>query len=799
MPAAPAPDRAGVHVLGIRHHGPGSARSLAAALAAIEPTVVLIEGPPEADGLIGLVADAGMVPPVAILVYRPDRPRDAVYYPFAEFSPEWQALRHALDRGIPARFVDLPVAHHFAAEEAQAQAHDQGTPPAEPDGELASAGALIEPEPVPVPDPEPAPAPPRRPVDPLGLLAKAAGFDDGERWWDYVVESRRHGAGSANADAVGMFRSILGAMAEVRAGEPAEADPREQRREAHMRQAIRAAQKEGHARIAVVCGAWHAPALDPTGWPPARLDAAYLKGLPKVKVAATWVPWTFGRLARDSGYGAGIVAPGWYDHLWTCRDGVAGRWLTRVARLLRDERLDASSASVIEAVRLADALASLRGRPVADLADLDEAALSVLCHGDPAPARLIARRLVVGERLGRVPDATPAVPLQADLARLQKRLRLAPKAAATALVLDLRNDNDRERSHLLHRLGLLGVGWGKLVQASGRGTFKEGWELEWAPELAVALIEASTWGTTVHDAAAALASDRAERAGKLAELTDLLDRAILADLPATVAAVMARVEAMAAASADVVDLMAALPPLANLSRYGSVRQVDAAAVAHAASGMVARVAIGLPLACHSLDDAAAGAMFAAIVRADGAITLMDRTDDLAAWHDALGRLATSATVHGLVAGRATRIRFDAGADDDADVARRMGLAVSPAGDPAAAASWVEGFLQGSGELLVHDGALFGIFDAWLASIPPAGFPAILPLVRRTFASFEGPLRRTLGELARDRAGGAAPGSRPTSPTGPGEPPLDHDRAAAVLPILALLLGLDEPGDGTMPP
>jgi hypothetical protein len=38
-----------VHVLGIRHHGPGSARSLGAALAALAPDVVLIEGPPDAD------------------------------------------------------------------------------------------------------------------------------------------------------------------------------------------------------------------------------------------------------------------------------------------------------------------------------------------------------------------------------------------------------------------------------------------------------------------------------------------------------------------------------------------------------------------------------------------------------------------------------------------------------------------------------------------------------------------------------------------------------------------------------
>ena len=64
-----------------------------------------------------------------------------------------------------------------------------------------------------------------------------------------------------------------------------------------MRQVLRAAIKAAHERIAVVCGAWHAPVLVPAGFPPAQPDADLLKGLPKVKVAATWVPWTTARLA----------------------------------------------------------------------------------------------------------------------------------------------------------------------------------------------------------------------------------------------------------------------------------------------------------------------------------------------------------------------------------------------------------------------------------------------------------------------------------------------------------------------
>jgi hypothetical protein len=44
------------HVFGIRHHGPGSARSLLRALDALRPDVLLIEGPPDAAGVLGLAA-----------------------------------------------------------------------------------------------------------------------------------------------------------------------------------------------------------------------------------------------------------------------------------------------------------------------------------------------------------------------------------------------------------------------------------------------------------------------------------------------------------------------------------------------------------------------------------------------------------------------------------------------------------------------------------------------------------------------------------------------------------------------
>ena len=82
---------------------------------------------------------------------------------------------------------------------------------------------------------------------------------------------------------------------------------------------------------------------------------------------------------------------------------MATTWLVRVARTLREENLDASPASVVEASRLAAALAAVRGRPSPGLAELDDAAQAVLCDGSPLPLALVRRELTIGLALGTVP------------------------------------------------------------------------------------------------------------------------------------------------------------------------------------------------------------------------------------------------------------------------------------------------------------------------------------------------------------------------------------------------------------
>jgi hypothetical protein len=720
-----------VEVFGIRHHGPGSARSLVAALTEYQPDAVLIEGPADADPLLRWVLADGMRPPLALLGYAPDHPQTAAFWPYAVFSPEWQAMIYALQRDIDVAFCDLPASAMLAR---WPRRHL-------PDDDLGESDDAPS---------ETLSGPPIEQQDPLAVLATAAGYDDPERWWDDLVESR--------LDSSSPFPLITDAMAELRIsmGQHGRHEGREARREAYMRQKIRDALKSGHERIAVVCGAWHAPVLR---WPlpPAAADVRTLRGAPRRKITLTWVPWTHQRLASATGYGAGVVSPGWYHHLWITADRPIVRWLTKVAQALRVRDLPVSSAHVIEAVRLAETLASLRGRPLAGLAEVTEATRAVLCDGDELEVRYVTDHLVVGQALGSVNKGVPTVPLEADLTRTCRSLRVRREAQLRFHDLDLRRPIDQARSQLFHRLQLLGLRWIVPAESSvqSQGTFRETWESRWDPEYSVAIVEASVWGTTVESAATARVQKIIDE-GSLVELTQAVERCLLADLPQALNRLLTTLADKAALDADVVHLMDALPALARAQRYGDVRQTDTRALRSVSEVMVVRICAGLRQAVASLDATNAAAMRRRIDHVNAAVGLLNEvvndTDDSASssqaelrsrWLETLATMIDRTDVHGLLLGRIVRLLLDA--ERLKDVPLRLQRALS-AGVPAAEkAAWVDGFFADGALLLIHDAELRGLLDDWVCQLDDAQFVDMLPLLRRTFGTFAAAERQTIAE------------------------------------------------------
>ena len=453
---------------------------------------------------------------------------------------------------------------------------------------------------------------------------------------------------------------------------------------------------------------------------------------------------------------------------------------------MRGEKLEASSASVIEATRLANTLAGLRGRALPGLDELNEAALSVFGWDSDLPLRLIERQLIVGEALGEVPSDTPTVPLVQDLARQQKKLRLKVQPEQLELTLDLRQDNDLARSALFHRLTLLGIPWARERSVSGRGTFKEAWALVWQPEFSVRLVQASRYGQTVADAAGTQAIETARTTASLVELTTLLEAVRYADLPGALPAALDALDARAAVGAEVADLLLALAPLARLARYGDVRERgDVTASANDAPARVfrtllTRACVGLPTAAIGLAGDAAEILQRAVDAGDASVRLLDDAEALAEWRAALLRLADRPEAHPLLNGDVVRRLRDSGELDRAEVERRVSLALG-AERPGDVTAWLDGFLGHSAALLLHDSVLLDMLDGWLSALEGEAFQEALPLLRRVFARYEKPERRAIGEALR---GGGRERAAVTQE-------VDEERAMRVVPVVLRLLGVRE--------
>lgn len=750
------------NLYGIRHHGPGSAKSLLKALEQDPPDCIIIEGPADAEAMILKAAHQELRPPIAILMYNPKQLKQAAYIPFAAFSPEWVAIQYGLEHHIPIQLMDLPMSMNFgldAAEKEDLLLFENV------DKKLSLEEKIFQ-------------------RDPLGAIAKIAGYTDSERWWEVTFEQK--------ANEKEIFSMIVELMTSLRAEKEQTESRRTLQREAYMRKVLRKAEKT-YDNIAVVCGAYHTPALNNLKKFPVKTDNALLKGIKKIKANATWIPWSYERLSVQSGYGAGVHSPAWYELLYQHPENVVTHWMSKVAQLLRKEDLNASSAHVIEAVRLSHTLAAMRQLAVAGIDELKEAAISIFCEGKPEPMDWIAKELVIGNQIGHVPEQLSKMPLQQDLEKQIKSARLSKywnttkeswlKESKTSPRggIDLREPADLFKSHLLHRLNLLSIPWGTEGDKSGRelSTFKEYWKMSWAPDFALRIIEAGMWGNTVETAASHWVEKQGLETEKLGELTQLIDSALRADLTTALPILMQRLQDLSALTTDVFNLMDALLPLVRIIRYGNVRKTNTRTVEQLVNQFIPRISIALPGACTSVDDEVAESIFLKIQSTNRAVSVLNNPRYSELWHSALEKITQLPRINGLIGGSSTRILLDQKVINEIIAGTQMSFALSKGNAPLHAAQWIEGFLHGSGALLLYTQALWNILDEWVTDLTMDDFQEVVPLLRRTFANFSAPEREKILHLVQQ-------GKVAVTAVG-GE--MFHERGERVLPIVELLLGI----------
>lgn len=737
-----------LHILGIRHHGPGSARSVCNALASIQPDCILIEGPPDANTIIGQLQHPDFKPPVALLLNTPVQKEvrsQAVFYPFAEFSPEWQALQYALRQQVVVEFMDLPLQHRFALEKQWEEQRLQQDQLLTDEQVLANEQEIelnqqdnIEPE----LDLEQHYLSIR--LDPIQLLAEQAGYQDSERFWEHLVEQQPH-AGQ-------MFTAISDAMAALRdhllSQQPenytSEDQLVEQYREAYMRKVIKQAEKQGYQNIVVICGAWHAPVLADIKTQN-KADTALLKGLPKVKVDAAWIAWTHGRLNRDSGYGAGVQAVGWYTHLWkhyqqTLEENVDGEkitidWLSKFAYALRQAGYDASSAQIIDAVQLIQSLLQLRGRRIPDLEDLFEVIRSVLNHGLDIPQPILTK-LLEDEQLGQVPAEFIELPIQKDFLQQVKHFRLKLEAPHRDITLDLREAFDLAKSQFLHCLKLLGLGWAELTGTGAKqGNFKEIWQLSWQPESSLYLNEMSLWGNSIQLATQSYLENRIKQCEDVAQIAQLIENLLLSGLDQSLNLALDKLNELTTQHQDPSIILATLKPLITAIRYGSVRQFSMQHLHQLVEHLAIRLMLSLPNYCVQL-NAEMAQQFAQQLQALYELLEQLQKDELQQlWQDTLQQLLYLEQMQGYLHGCCVRLAREQQLIDVEQTQGFLSRALSIGQTADYSAAWFEGFLTHQALLLIHEQSLWDTVSQWVNQLQEQQFIELLPILARTASSF----------------------------------------------------------------
>ncbi|MEC7984714.1 MAG: DUF5682 family protein, partial [Myxococcota bacterium] len=680
-----------VHILGVRHHGPRSARHVKNELDRIRPRVVLIEGPSDANAQLAYW-DL-LEPPVALLAYERDDPSKALFYPFALFSPEWQALLWAKQNDTPVFFIDIPAKFSMAR----------------------SAEKDV----------------PRK--DPFRLLNQLSGMGEDDIWWDRFLEEH-----SGEESIFPLIGELIG---HLRSEVPTSSW--DSIREAYMRLEIAKAKRKYKEPLAVVCGAWHVPALQDSI--PAKSDRLQIKGLESVKLSFSWVPWSYERLCLSSGYGAGLTAPDWYRFLWECGGRVdPSIWFSQKAGVFREAGLSASTAELIDAVHMSHQLAALREHAVISLRDVKDSTIAVLMSGNRKTWSVLRHKILVTSNLGVVDPTLPKTPLEKEFLKKVKSLRLKLDTDVREIRLDLRTDSGRAKSIFFHRLSILGLPWAvKEEEQGGRGTFWEHWSYRWKPDYVLHLIESLRWGTTLVSAARGAVENGFEHEKEIVSILDLLTEAIGADLPQSIVFGCRSLGDVIVQCSEPSDFLDAVPRLIFMLVYGRAGGLPREAVRAMIDRMVESLSFSLPNSCLGQASEKAMEKIEQIRNVLHALQLLDDERLLNLWIDTLRDLSDKGRILPILRGYALRVLHDLNMVDDDALFVRLQKELSLVEEAMVIGQWIEGFLLGSAQILLYDTRFFDIVERWLLSLREDDFQLLLPLLRRVFSSFRAPEQAAL--------------------------------------------------------
>lgn len=711
------------YFFGIRHLSPAGAFYLRGFLDEKKPKLVLVEGPSDFEDMLSDMVRKETKPPIAVLAYTKEAPVRTILYPFAEYSPEYQAIQWCHKHHVACRFIDLPSETFLAMPECDMQ---------ETEGEEGRISVYEQ-------------------------LDQKSGEDGHDTFWERVMEQ----AGSMEAYHLGAnsFGSNIRSLTEGKENDWAETVLRE----AYMRQQIRKAVDAGvePEDIVVVTGSYHVEGLK--NWQESEED---LSKMPKVGANHTLMPYSYYRLSTRAGYGAGNKAPAYYALLWEGLNKgepmyAVYSYLIRLAKYQREKGNPVSSASVIEAVRLAMSLAQLRGGTIASLRDLRDAAQTCIGEGSVSSIILATADTEIGTAIGALPDGVSRTSIQEDFYRQLKDLKLEKYRDITAqdLMLDLRENRrvsseksafiDLNRSFFLHRLRVINVSFAQQQTVSqDNATWSEHWVVRWTPEAEIELVESALKGDTIDGAASFAMKERVENADKMGDIALVIEDACCCGMEKAVGYATAALQRMAVDAASVEDLAKTAQRLSVVVQYGNIRRIDSKPLEPILQQLFYRACLILESACVC-DDTASKVIITAMEQLNSAELAHDFLDN-AEWIKVLNSISERDDLNTKLSGFAAAILLERGSMDTQQLRTEVSRRLSKGIPADLGAGWFEGLAMKNRYALIARLSLWESLNEYLVTLDDEEFKRALVFLRRAFADFSAvekdQIAENLGEI-----------------------------------------------------
>ncbi|MEP7195482.1 MAG: DUF5682 family protein [Saprospiraceae bacterium] len=704
-----------IKIFGIRHHGAGSARRLFQALQNFEPEIICVEMPYESNQIIHQLKTNAHECPLALMFYNRDKPDQMMYYPFAEFSPEYQAMKYSFEKNIVLHAFDLPaglslIPSNFKKNTEQSLTYNQKN--------------IVN--------------------DPLGYLAKKSGYQDTERWWDAYFESWTEGED--------LFEIINSLMLELRLNSDGLDDYETLVREEFMRTELRSLLKQNPKKLAIVCGAWHAPALCiPSSIPIVKMD---LKNLQTVPINVNIIPWSYSRLALDKYYSAGVESPVWSQFIFKNPNLAISSWLSYASQQMRKNGFQISTAELIDCERLATELANLREMPIAGIEELLDACIAVIGKGDEKRIQLIKNEIVIGNKSGSLEINNESLPLIKEFQQKLKSLGLKKYWSAESkekIELDLRKIKHLEISHFLHQAVLLKLDWcfPKSIENKTLGNFHEHWSFDWSIAQEISLAHTAIKGISIEDVIHEYIQEELEASNDFNALALSLEHGLKANLIHLWPKLLDKINILSIHSEDIESLCMLIKPLISSITYGNVHKMDTQVIESIIQRIIPKIILKFGDQCSNIKEDKAKRMLSCL---NLLFTFFLHSEDKS-YNDLLKTeliiISTNEIVHPIIRGKVWNDLLNERWIGEEQFVTELNYQFRSQTDAQKTAFWMEGFLyQTNNFYLFQDQPLF-LINEWLITLDEDNFRGILPLLRRSFSELNtSERRRIISRLSR---------------------------------------------------